>query len=60
MSRDAEIDALAVRLLQYADSPLLARHPDVRLDLRAAAEVAGDHAAALRAACGRTTIIKVN
>jgi hypothetical protein len=55
MSRDAEIDALAVRLLQYADSPLLQRHPEVQIDLREAADVAGDHAAALRAACAATT-----
>lgn len=51
MSRDAELDALAKRLLQYADSPLLERHPDVQIDMRAAAEVAEDHARVLRAPC---------
>jgi hypothetical protein len=51
MSRDAELDALAVRLLQYADSPLLERHQEMRVDLRTAAEAAEDHAAVLRAAC---------
>jgi len=50
MSRDAELDALAVRLLQYADSPMMERHQEMRVDLRTAAEAAEDHAAMLRAA----------
>jgi hypothetical protein len=50
MSRDAELDALAVRLLQYADSPLLERHQEMRVDLRTAAEAVEDHAAILRTA----------
>jgi hypothetical protein len=50
MSRDAELDALAIRLLQYAESPLLERHQEMRVDLRTAAEAAEDHAALLRVA----------
>jgi hypothetical protein len=49
MSRDAELDALAARLLQYADSPLLERHRDMQDDLLAAARAVREHAAALRA-----------
>jgi hypothetical protein len=59
MGRDAEIEALAVRLLQYADSPLLERHREVQIDLRAAAEVAEDHAATLRATCAARTAASV-
>jgi hypothetical protein len=49
MSRDVEMDVLAARLLQYADSPLLERHRDMQDDLLAAARVVRDHAAVLRA-----------
>jgi hypothetical protein len=48
MSRDAQMDALAARLLQYADSPLLERHRDMQDDLLAAARAVRDHAAMLR------------
>jgi hypothetical protein len=37
------------------DSPLLERHQEMRVDLRAAAEAAKDHAAMLRAACAAQT-----
>jgi hypothetical protein len=49
MSRDAELDALAARLLQYADSPLLEQHQHIQLDLRVAADALEKHAAVLRA-----------
>jgi hypothetical protein len=48
MSRDADLDALATRLLLYADSPLLERHRGMQNDLLDAAQAARDHAAALR------------
>jgi hypothetical protein len=48
MSRDADLDALATRLLLYVDSPLLEQHRDVQDDLMDAAQAARDHAAVLR------------
>jgi hypothetical protein len=49
MSRDADLDALAARLLLYADSPLLERHRSIQNDLLNAAQAVRDHAAVLRA-----------
>jgi len=48
LRRDAELEALALRLLQHADSRLLQGHRDVQADLRAAAEAAEDYVASLR------------
>ena len=50
MSRDSDLDALATRLLLYADSPLLERHRSMQNDLLDAAQATRDHAAVLKLA----------
>jgi F0F1-type ATP synthase membrane subunit b/b' len=49
MSRDTELDVLATRLFQYADSPLLERHRSMQDDLLRAAHAVMELAAVLRA-----------
>ena len=49
MSQDTELDALAARLFQYADSPLLERHRSMQDDLLRAGHAVMELAAVLRA-----------
>jgi hypothetical protein len=49
MSRDADLTGLATRLFQYADSPLLERHWNMKDDLLRAAQAVIELAAVLRA-----------
>jgi hypothetical protein len=48
MSQDTELDALAARLFQYADSPLLERHRSMQNDLLRAGHALMELAAVLR------------
>jgi hypothetical protein len=49
MRQDTELDALAARLFQYADSPLLERHRSMQDDLLHAGHAVMELAAVLRA-----------
>jgi hypothetical protein len=49
MSQDTELDALAARLFQHADSPLLERHRNMQDDLLRAAHAVMELGAVLRA-----------
>jgi hypothetical protein len=49
MRRDAELESLAMRLANRADSPLLRDQPELQRDMRAAADVVRDYIAVLRA-----------
>lgn len=48
MRRDAELESLATRLTDGANSPLLRDNPKMQSDLTAAAAVVRDYAAFLR------------
>jgi hypothetical protein len=49
MRRDAELESLAMRLANRADSPLLRDQPEMQRDMKAAADVVRDYIAVLRA-----------
>jgi hypothetical protein len=49
MRRDAELESLATRLANRADSPLLRDQPEMQSDMRAAADMVQDYIAVLRA-----------
>jgi hypothetical protein len=49
MRRDAELESLAMRLVNRAHSPLLRDQPELQRDMRAAADVVRDYVAVLRA-----------
>jgi hypothetical protein len=48
MRRDAELESLAMRLANRADSTLLRDQPEMQSDMRAAADVVRDYIAVLR------------
>jgi hypothetical protein len=48
MRRDAELESLAVRLVNRADSLLLRDQPEMQSDMRVAADVVRDYIALLR------------
>jgi hypothetical protein len=48
MLRDAELESLAMRLANRADSPLLRDQPEMQSEMRAAADVVRDYIAVLR------------
>jgi hypothetical protein len=50
MHRSAELESLAMRLANRANSPLLQGQPEMQSDMKAAADVVQDYVAILRAA----------